>query len=376
MPVDWDQKYKAEYDYAKAALSHLASFDEDWQKLVKRLQTLMGASGPAASEADALTLLRRKVLEGDKTALGHKSIGMDQGILQAVKAWSKTNAPSVAEEPKMRAAALKLLCHLYMIKRSGNRIVWVQSVPKTFQAWPSDDLHARGSTTEAVRVLLRSHDEHFTHEDRKHLSSASTHGLAWCQKTLMILAGATAAGAAKEPTKSDAAARRLVKRWFADPGTTEADLDKFIATLTAGFKKIVAKFNRGKLILTDWVPLRTQADAEEQDWIASEAFTFRSEFEGLDVVYIESNFFKHNAGNVLRGGKNWIRILVHEMTHLAAGTEDVNMGNDRYAWYGIGPHAGFPGSAAVRNADSWAFFCADCAGVLTDGERGTALKII
>ena len=41
-----------------------------------------------------------------------------------------------------------------------------------------------------------------------------------------------------------------------------------------------------------------------------------------------------------------------------------------------GPHAGFPGSAAIRNADSWAFFCADCAGVLTDGERNMALKII
>ncbi len=41
-----------------------------------------------------------------------------------------------------------------------------------------------------------------------------------------------------------------------------------------------------------------------------------------------------------------------------------------------GPHAGFAGSAAIRNADSWAFFCADCAGVLTDGERNMALKII
>jgi len=31
---------------------------------------------------------------------------------------------------------------------------------------------------------------------------------------------------------------------------------------------------------------------------------------------------------------------------------------------------------ATRDADSWAFFCADCAGVLTDSERQIALKII
>ncbi len=376
MPVNWDQKFKAEYDYAKSFLGQPESFDAGWQALVRRLHKMMDDGGPSSGEADALTRLRAKVKEGDATLLGHKTIGMDQGILQAAKAWSKTNSATLDDQAKMRAAALKLLCHLYMVQRSGNRTIWVESVPKAFRAWPTDDIFSRANSVDALRVLLRSDDEHFTREDRKHLSAASAHGLAWCQKTLMVLASASGAGKAKTPSKAGLHARGVVKRWFADPATTEAELDVFIDSLTIGFKKVLAKFTRGKLILTDWVPFRSKADAAEQSWFDAEAFTFRSEFEGLDVVYVESNFFVNNAGNVLKGQKNWTRIIVHELTHLAAGTIDVNIGNARYAWYGIGPHAGFKGSDAVKNADSWAFFAADCGGALTDGERAVALKIV
>jgi hypothetical protein len=95
----------------------------------------------------------------------------------------------------------------------------------------------------------------------------------------------------------------------------------------------------------------------------------------MDVVYIESSFFK-NGGNVLAGQKNWTRIMVHELSHLVCGTTDVDNGNARYAWYGIGPHAGYPGSDCIRNAENWAFFAADCAGQLSDGERSQALTIV
>ena len=94
----------------------------------------------------------------------------------------------------------------------------------------------------------------------------------------------------------------------------------------------------------------------------------------MDVVYVESAFFDDLAGNVLRGQANWTRILVHELSHLVCGTHDVNDGHVRYAWSGIGPHAGYPGTATIRNADNWAFFAADCAGALTVGQRETALS--
>ncbi len=95
----------------------------------------------------------------------------------------------------------------------------------------------------------------------------------------------------------------------------------------------------------------------------------------MDVVYVGSSFFA-SGGNLLDGQKNWTRILVHELTHLVCGTIDVNNGATRYAWYGIGPHAGYPASDCIRNAENWSFFAADCAAVLTAGERSTALTVI
>jgi hypothetical protein len=120
------------------------------------------------------------------------------------------------------------------------------------------------------------------------------------------------------------------------------------------------------------VPLRKATSAEELKFFNSEAFTMRSRYEGMDVVYVESAFFGHDPGGVVHDLKNWTRIIVHELSHLVCGTIDVN--GDRYAHSGIGPHAGFPASDAVRNADSWAFFAADCAGQLTDGNRLLALQ--
>lgn len=96
----------------------------------------------------------------------------------------------------------------------------------------------------------------------------------------------------------------------------------------------------------------------------------RSRYEGMDVVYVESNFFTRDSGGVIFDQDNWTRIIVHELSHLVAGTVDHHA---RYAHSGIGVHPGFSAYKAVNNADSWAFFAADCAGVLTAGHRLQAL---
>ena len=168
-------------------------------------------------------------------------------------------------------------------------------------------------------------------------------------------------------------ARALVRCWFAEPDAGEAAVDKLVATLARGFKDIVAALNRGRFVITDWVPLRG-ARGLEAEFLRAEAFAFRARGEGMDVVYVEGAFFDDLAGNVLRGQANWTRILVHELSHLVCGTHDVNDGQARYAWSGIGPHAGYPSTATIRNADNWAFFAADCAGALTVGQRETALR--
>jgi hypothetical protein len=264
---------------------------------------------------------------------------------------------------------------VYLVNRSGNRKTFVVSLPTELQDWPSDDFNARANTQAATRTLLRSKSEIFSSDDKKHLASATRHALAWCQRTTMVLALAAGAADGKAGAQG-AAALNLVKRWFADPATSLPDLVIYIGRLQSGFKEIIKTLNKGHLILTDWVPLRTASVASEIDWLNAEAFTFSSRGEGLDVIYIERSFFTVNAGNVVNGLKNWTRIIIHELSHMVCGTEDVNIGNARYAWYGIGPHAGYPGSACIRNADNWAFFSVDCAGQLTDAERTKALKII
>ena len=189
--------------------------------------------------------------------------------------------------------------------------------------------------------------------------------VAWCQKAGIVLASAS------PPGIQALAARGLVKRWFVGKDiVSEGDLDGLINRLAQGFKDLTAAVGRGNFVLTDFVPLRKATTAEERKFFNAEAFTLRSRYEGMEVVYVEDHFFKTDPGGVIHQQANWIRIVLHELSHLICGTVDHD---DRYAHSGIGVHAGFPASKAVNNADSWAFFAADCAGVLSDGNRLQAL---
>jgi hypothetical protein len=259
--------------------------------------------------------------------------------------------------------------------RAGSRGVWIVSLPREFTDWPSRQFCEEAGNLAGVRLLLSGQRAHFDDEQRRWLGAATLQGLAWCQRVEMVLADARRArgsAAARTPARDEA--RAIVRRWFAEPAATEATLDKLVAELARGFKYIVATLNRGRFVITDWVPFRGANGGAEAEFLRTEAFAFRARSEGMDVVYVEGAFFNDIAGNVLRGQANWTRILVHELSHLVCGTHDVNDGQSRYAWAGIGPHAGYPSSAAIRNADNWAFFAADCAGALTSGQRATALR--
>jgi hypothetical protein len=366
---DWSQTFTAEYNYAKGWISKSSGFDKSAQSLATGLSNLMSVDGFDSGEARQLSKLRSAVKKS-----GGKTVTEDHGILSMVGAWTDNAAGSVADGPKMTAAALKLLRHTYLLNRWSNKKVWIVSLPKSFQGWPSDELNAKAGTQIAARILLRDTNEHFSTEQKKLLANSTQQSMAWCQKALMVLsdaAKATNKGGGKSQKAFD-----KVKRWFAHPGASDADVNGYIATLSAGFKKMVSMLGKGQFILTDWAPLRGATAEAEVSFLNSEAFTFASNGEGLDVVYIEQSFFTDHPGNVLKGQKNWTRIVVHELTHIAAGTQDVVNGKSRYAWYGIGPHSGYPGSQCILNADNWAFFAGDCAGALVKSERDVALKII
>ena len=85
---------------------------------------------------------------------------------------------------------------------------------------------------------------------------------------------------------------------------------------------------------------------------------------------IESAFFADE--NVLAGKKNWTRILVHEMTHVELATADHRYAHDML---GMKPErTNFSTATCLANAESWAFFAADCAGTVDKGTLSQVLK--
>lgn len=365
--VDWTRKFRSEYDAARDTLAAEEGFDPAWQPVVAELMRLMGEGGFEVARADALDELRRRA-----THAVDSRVDEAEGLLRAA---APVGEGALVPEPvRRRVAALKLLRHVHLEGRAGGRGVWVVALPVEFTDWPSRQLADEAANLAGVRRLLAGQEEHFDARERRQLGVATQQALAWCQRAAMVLANArrmragTIAGAAREQ------ARERVHRWFVEPGADQAEVDRVVATLARGFKDIVAALNRGRFVITDWVPFRAATGAVESEFLRTEAFAFRARSEGMDVVYVESAFFQPLAGNVLRGQANWSRILVHELSHLVCGTHDVNDGQHRYAWSGIGPHAGYPSGSAVRNADNWAFFAADCAGALTPGQREMALR--
>jgi hypothetical protein len=359
--VDWNRKFRSEYDAARGVLVAGDGFDPAWRPLVEQLAALMAWDGFDVAREDALAQLRRRLLDDGPA-------GRQAGELALLEAaGAVADGASLSPDESRRVAALKLLRHVYLQSRAGNRRVWIVSLPTEFTNWPSRQFVDEAGSAARVQRLAASRREHFNDEQRRLLGAATQQGLAWCQRAGMVLANAA-------QRRGGAEARALVRRWFAEDGVPDAVLEALVATLARGFKEIVATLNRGHFVVTDWVPFRAATSADESEFLRTEAFAFRARSEGLDVVYVEGAFFDDLGGNVLRGPANWTRILVHELSHLVCGTHDVNNGQARYAWCGIGPHAGNPHVDTIRNADNWAFFAADCAGALAPGQRETALR--
>lgn len=347
-----------EFKTAHAALDG-GSFSTDWVELAKKLAKLSDAAGPHDSELKALDELRKKAAKAGKVgAAGEGSV-----LLEASGGYS-SSAPAVGTgmtaAARQRAAALKLLRHLSLLRKRGGQQVWVLSLAKAFRDWPSAELAS--ADLARMKLLLGDTSEHFSKKDKSHLSDASQEAMKWVQKTLIVLANASDTG------KKGTAAKELVKRWFADENSSDSDMTAAVTTLSAGFKKIQAVLSSGRLLLTDHPEVREATSGENAGFWQSEAFV-KGAREGMDVVYVESAFFAKNA-NTLTGLKNWARILVHELAHREVAAKD-----KFYSWQGMKPAAGtFPSADALVNADSWAFFCVDAAGELSKSERNTALQ--
>jgi hypothetical protein len=340
-----------QFDYAHGAAMEALKLKDfsstgDWAGTVKLVKNLFSEDGFESGSANGSVAVRNMVAKGKQS-----NVPAATTMLMGAGATSAPSTPNKIINGTMAAkvAALEIARRLHLVKKFGSHKVWILSLPTAYRDWPHLDLVGSFSH---VAPRLNDESERFSEEDKKNLSNCTQEGLKWVHKTMVV------AGSPKQKKHME-----LLRRWFGDEDTTDKMLETFAGTLNAGFKKISKRMKSGHLILTD-NPGHRGSDYED-----SEAYVWGDK---LDVVYIEKSFFDYGKTQMLAGLTHWTRILVHEMTHRECNTDDVP---GRYAWGGIKPNkAAFGHALAITNADSWAFFSADCAGALTQANRDAALK--
>jgi hypothetical protein len=323
--------------------------DKPWDKLIPRLKKVVGTTF-VATHHSVLDDLRKAVRDASKKGTDEGEFLGEGGGIDCSK-----GATLAATREVQRCAALKMLRHTYYHAKRGNHKMWIVSLPEAYDNWP--DRYLVGTITQMV-TKLDENTEHFSYEQRKHMSEATLRGLRWTHDASIVL----------DNLKDKSKGLKLLKRWFADEDTTDEQLRNFGGTLKAGLKKIASKMTAGQLILTDFAPIRHSADAGDQGFAAANAFVWQ---DTRDIVYIEKGFFTKDASAVFqKDARHWARIMVHELAHREGKTDDV-----RYGWKGIKCVKGtFSSGDAMKNADSWALFVADAAGAMTKTDLSRALN--
>ena len=311
------------------------SFSGDWQSFLTDkvgVRKLMTAEGPDPAHAIGLERLRERLL---KEPAGKRGAAI-------VAAATDAKSPGSAAE---RAATLKLLWHFYRAQQRGSQDVWIYSPPVDYTKWVYDEI---SGDARAFAEKLDKFTEVYSEDERKVMCEALTHARAATQK------------AAHKLVAPDADTLAVMKRWFADAKTSEETLTNGAKSLLAGFKKIAAVCNSNHLIFSD-----EPIDRAGGGW---KDYAFVDPTETLNVVYAQGAFLKA-AGST---GRRWICVetIVHEISHRVAGTDDFG-----YDHSGLGPSAdALSYSYALRNADSWGYFCVDLAGMLAESDRAKVLK--
>lgn len=352
--------YKVAHRLLLAGAADRANYAHDWQEVAKGLKNLIHSNGFSLRGRGVPEQVRAKVSKRKSEA---------HALRAGANALGRIAGPSTTAGHR-RALTLKTIRHLYLHASMGKQKIWILNVPTALRAYPIEYASSSAATVDSV---LNATVERFDGKARKDLSYACQHGLAWVQKA-MIAAG----------SPLDANNRKLFHRWFVPAGTPDEDkvIKAWATALLPKLQKMAAALKTGEVILTDAPHERGTSSS----WEKAEAFTFSN--SDLIAIYVEKDFFSKN--NTLSGMVNWARIIVHELTHASAGTTDHS-----YSWQGLLPRTGdifsaandrwasqVPGFKAVRaltlnqcqtNADSWAFFIADCAGALSERDRVSAL---
>lgn len=304
------------------------------------LKKVLHATGPDRNHASALDNFRNIALK----------FKQGERIMEAADmSPTGTGAPSEASVEK--AGLLKFLRHLYLVGERGSQQVWVLSTPAAYRNFPRDELLSAKTSHSAVKAKLDDVTEKFDLDTRKRFGEATQLGLAWIEAAKAVLASAS----------SDANSMAKIKRWFAASATPAADLNATIASVLVGFKKMANSLNSNLVVITD---LPQKRNDPNQEYTEAFMYSIGAAAESPRTIYIEQALFHNFDISVLHDmKKNWTRVIVHECSHIDGRTAD-----KAYAHAGIGVGTHITAAEAAVNADTWAFFAADCGGALTAGD--------
>lgn len=316
---------------------------KDWKTVESGLKKLLQADGPAVTDAKVLEQLRTKLDEAALDAPGTAARVKAKEIVRVSQA-DKTGYQD-------RAALIKQMKHFYLVAKKGNQSIWVVDQPKAYGKWDYD-LFAGLTKSELTDKLTRS-TEVFGSGNRRMMSDALQLARKWSADTEVKLSG------------NSAATRAAIKRWFHRGNVSAESLENTRTTLLEGFKKVTAACNSGKVIFSDRPHLRASGDWDN-------TYASVNAGDAMAVIYIYQVFL--DTGKRNRDGKIpklWLCALtvIHELTHKLLRTEDI-----RYDYQGLKPSNSFPGAKAIKNADSWAYFCGDVLGNVPETAVDEALQ--
>lgn len=334
MPIS---NFHSEYKKVKDAMEG-KSFADPIKTAMTNLAKCLEESGPKVGTGPKLDALRT-ALKGDEANNVLKGAGLNPG---------QNVCPT--QDVVDKVATIKFLRHMYLLDSTGAQTVWVHSTPEAWRKYGWDEIHDAGGSSTSLKTKLGDATEFFDSGTRTKLATATRLGFTWVQKALVVLG----------EVKTKAEAKAKLDRWFAPAAT---DVDSTVDKLERGFKKIQATLNDTAVVLTDHLPDRGKTDKQY-----TEAYVLVAEHKPK-TIYIEQALAKNFDVSVLHDmKKNWARVIVHECSHLDVDTDD-----ERYAYRGIKPGDKITAAQALNNADSWAFFAADCGGALVAGDITRAL---
>lgn len=342
-------KFTPVYTKAKDVLTKQKFAEPDWDKYLTKtcpIALMFGNSGFDAGRADLPAKLRKKILDDAKhtNSIAVFFLGGGPGEVICNAAQNKLSPGNWTE----RAAALKMVKHVYHAQKKGGQDVWVYSPPKKHNKDVFTEL--AGCNEKTATSKLGDETEIFSDEERGLMCDAL--GL-----SLKIAMDAQI----KVDAKGDDT-KKIIKRWFLDDTCGDTEMNDAISKLSAGIKKISAACNSTSLVFTDYLDWRKQRN----DYFGG---AFRGgEGGGFPVIYLEGAFTRLKGNS----GKLWLcaETILHELSHHEVSTQD-----HRYDSSGLKPDKNkLPFAKTIDNADSWGYFMLDLAGYLSASDLANTWK--